>query len=83
MAGFGGGAPTALGPAWYLTPQTILALAVGCIGSTPWMARTARGLDLAEPAVAVGRAALVGALFVVSLLFIAASSYNPFIYFRF
>jgi len=83
MAGFGAGEPTALGVSWYLTPQTILALALGCVGSTPWIVRKARALDPGAPLAAFGRPVLVAGLFATSLLFIAASSYNPFIYFKF
>ena len=83
MAGFGVGAATVFDVRWYLTPQIIAAIALGCVGATPLMRRLGRALDLRRPAVAIGRAALVGGLFVASLLFIAASSYNPFIYFKF
>ena len=83
MAGFGMGAPTIFDPRWYLTPELLLALAIGCVGSAPLAASFARSLDARVPAVAAARAVLVAGLFAASLLFIAASSYNPFIYFKF
>jgi hypothetical protein len=83
MAGFGGGAPTVFDARWYLTPETLLALGLGVIGSTPLAARLGRSIDPRTPVAAVARAALVAGLFATSLLFIAASSYNPFIYFKF
>jgi len=83
MAGAAHAQPTAFDVRWYLTPQTLAALALGCIGSAPWTARTARSLDPAAPLAAFGRPVLVAVLFTASLLFIAASSYNPFIYFKF
>ncbi len=83
MAGVAGGAPTVFDARWYLTPETILAIGLGCVGSTPLAARLARTLDPRTRVAWVARAAMVTALFVCSLLFIAASSYNPFIYFKF
>ena len=83
MAGVGGGAPTVFDARWYLTPETVFALALGVVGSTPLAARLGRSLDPRTPIAAVARAAMVAALFAASVLFIAASSYNPFIYFKF
>jgi len=81
MAGAGIGAPTSLAPEWYLDPQTTMAIALGIVGSTPRVAEWARTLD-GRP-VAIGRPAVVALLLVVCTMFIAARSYNPFIYFRF
>jgi alginate O-acetyltransferase complex protein AlgI len=81
MAGFGAAAPTPFGPTWYLDPQTVLAILLGVAGSTPSVAALARRLD--ETPVTIGRPAVLVLLLVVCSLFIAARSYNPFIYFRF
>ena len=82
MAGFGGTAPTPYTVAFYLTPDVWLALAAGIVGSTPWL----QALDRREPRGmlidALSTASLV-ALFVASILHVAARTYNPFIYFRF
>jgi alginate O-acetyltransferase complex protein AlgI len=91
MVGLGVAAPTAYGVSWYLTPQMQLALAAGVIGSVPLVVNSARALD-ARMASTSGRTALAfdlarSAALVLLLaacaMFIAASSYNPFIYFRF
>ena len=81
MAGFGASTPAPIDAAWYLDRETVLAIAAGVIGSTPAVARTARSLETAAPAIA--RSLTVGALFAASVVFIAAHTYNPFIYFRF
>jgi alginate O-acetyltransferase complex protein AlgI len=81
MAGFGGGVPAPVDASWYLDRETILAIAAGVIGSTPAVAAAGRWLEGSAPAVA--RSVTVGALFAASVLFIAAHTYNPFIYFRF
>ena len=88
MAGATVAAPTPYTVWWYLTPELWLALAAGAIGSTPWVpalaARLARGqrppaawgVDL------LGTATLI-ALLALSIMSVAARTYNPFIYFRF
>ena len=88
MAGFGEAAPTPLTLAFYLTPETLLALACGIVGSVPivsacreWRDRSSQrwqafGLD------SVATAALMVVL-VASIMQVAANTYNPFIYFRF
>ena len=81
MAGWGVGAQSPLAPGWYLDPQTLLAIVLGLAGSTPTVARLARTVD-GRP-LTIGRPALVALLLVVCSMFIAARSYNPFIYFRF
>jgi hypothetical protein len=58
-----------------------MAIAAGIVGSTPKIAEWARTLD--DRPVAIGRPAVVALLLVVCTMFIAARSYNPFIYFRF
>jgi alginate O-acetyltransferase complex protein AlgI len=92
MAGFGTGAPAAFGAAWYLDAQTSLAMALGIAGSAPGVARLARRLDAGVSDAPAGAttflfgaaksAALVG-LLAACAMYIAASTYNPFIYFRF
>jgi alginate O-acetyltransferase complex protein AlgI len=90
MAGFAGALPTAYAPAWYLTPEVIVVLVAGVIGSTPIVALLGRWRDDAGAA-APGRAAAwdVAATAALTLVFVgaiartAAGTYNPFIYFRF
>jgi alginate O-acetyltransferase complex protein AlgI len=88
MFGFVTPDPTPFTLGYYLTPEVLLALAAGAIGSMPvipalgrWRAAIARtsaslGLDLASTA------ALMLVLF-ASIMQMAARTYNPFIYFRF
>jgi alginate O-acetyltransferase complex protein AlgI len=83
MAGLATPAPTAFDARWYLDPQTMLAMVAGAIGSGPFVVRAARSLESSGAAATFARAALVLALFCASVIFIAARSYNPFIYFRF
>ncbi len=45
MVGLAPGDPTAYSPGWYLTPELILALVVGVIGSTPIVPAMARRLS--------------------------------------
>jgi len=90
---FGGAAtaPAAYAPAWYLNREVLLALAAGIIGSTPvvpwiadrWLRIGSAGDErLAWLPSLVGAAALF-TLLAASLSMSAASTYNPFIYFRF
>jgi len=93
MVGFGPGLPTAYPPQWYLTPELLLALVVGVIGSTPIVPAVARRLAVPRetveapgtlgwlPSVAVTVA--LSALLFASMMLVAARTYNPFIYFRF
>jgi alginate O-acetyltransferase complex protein AlgI len=81
MAGLGGLVPAPVDASWYLDRETILAIAAGVIGSTPAVAAAGRWVEGSAPAIA--RSVAVGALFAASVLFIAAHTYNPFIYFRF
>jgi alginate O-acetyltransferase complex protein AlgI len=82
MAGLGAAAPTMYTVQWYLTPELWLALAAGTIGSAPWVpmlaARPARASWM-EPA----STGALAALLIASVMQMAASTYNPFIYFRF
>ena len=82
-------APTPYTVDWYLTPELWLALAAGAIGSAPlgpaivrWRTAADRDGALAFPRATLAVGAL-GALFVASILQIAARTYSPFIYFRF
>ena len=84
MTGFGPARPTPFAIAYYLDPKTVAAIVLGLIGSTPAPARLARRLAAtSEPARVLLEPVSVALLFAVSVMFIAASSYNPFIYFRF
>jgi len=90
MAGLGGHLPTPYSPAWYLTPQVLVTLLAGAIGSAPVIASLARWRDR-WAVIAPARSdawdfAVVAALLVVFVGAIAqsaAGTYNPFIYFRF
>jgi alginate O-acetyltransferase complex protein AlgI len=84
MAGFGSVRPTPFAIAYYLDPKTVAAIVLGLVGSTPWPAKLARRVvSSTAPALILLEPASVAVLFAVSVMFIAASSYNPFIYFRF
>jgi alginate O-acetyltransferase complex protein AlgI len=84
LAGLTAALPTPYTVAWYLTPELWLALAAGAIGSAPWVpalaARLGQGGSWRLPALST--AALM-TIFVLSILSMAARTYNPFIYFRF
>ncbi len=84
MAGLTGAAPTTYTVSWYLTPELWLALAAGAIGSSPWAPTLAARLEKANTwgMPLVNTAALL-ALLVLSVMSMAARTYNPFIYFRF
>ena len=77
-------APTPYSVWWYLTPELWLALAAGVIGSTPWVPALAARIDDGRgwSVPLVNTAALV-ALLLLSIMSMAARTYNPFIYFRF
>jgi alginate O-acetyltransferase complex protein AlgI len=84
MAGLTEAAPTPYRVAWYLTPELWLALVAGAIGSTPWVPALAARLDR-RPGWSLpllNTAALI-ALLLLSIMSVAARTYNPFIYFRF
>jgi alginate O-acetyltransferase complex protein AlgI len=84
--------PTATdrGISLYLDNEVIVALAIGCIGSTPVVrsmsAATLRKWAAAGPfgiAVNTYQLIVLATLFALSAAAAAAGSYNPFIYFRF
>jgi alginate O-acetyltransferase complex protein AlgI len=84
MAGMTIAAPTPYTVAWYLTPELWLALAAGTIGSAPWVPALAARIDDGRGSIVplLNTAALM-ALLVLSIMSMAARTYNPFIYFRF
>jgi alginate O-acetyltransferase complex protein AlgI len=84
MAGLTDAAPTVYTVAWYLTPELWLALVAGAIGSAPWVPALAARIDDRESwrVPLLNTAALI-ALLVLSIMSMAARTYNPFIYFRF
>jgi alginate O-acetyltransferase complex protein AlgI len=88
MAGMGGTEANPLRLTWYLNPETRLAIIAGILGSmplVPWAVQMADAVALTTRrwALEASATAALLAVFVASLLQIAARSYNPFIYFRF
>jgi alginate O-acetyltransferase complex protein AlgI len=93
MAGRPGALPTPYAPAYYLTPEVLLALAAGVIGSTPivpalarWRERVAArnaGPSVIGWSLDAAETVALGAVLVASMMQVAARTYNPFIYFRF
>jgi alginate O-acetyltransferase complex protein AlgI len=94
MAGFPEGTGVDYRLAMFLDTRVVLALVIGTLASTPllpkvkaWMAE----LPAQQPAsgeairrcLAVGSLVALCALFLVSSMFIAAGTYNPFLYFKF
>jgi alginate O-acetyltransferase complex protein AlgI len=89
MAGVGGHLSTPYSPAWYLTPQVLVTLLAGALGSTPAVASLTRWRDrtadtaLVRPAWDFATVAALLVVFVGAIAQSAAGTYNPFIYFRF
>ena len=92
MAGLGPARPTPYAVAWYLTPELWLALVAGAVGSipvVPALAAWREGLaarpehPLIPGAFDAAATAVLLLLLVVSVMQVAARTYNPFIYFRF
>jgi alginate O-acetyltransferase complex protein AlgI len=87
MAGATLAAPTLYTVWWYLTPEVWLALLAGAIGSAPWVPALAAWMAARRPDAAWGvslmSSATLVALLVLSIISVAARTYNPFIYFRF
>jgi alginate O-acetyltransferase complex protein AlgI len=90
MAGFSPAHPTAYGVTWYLTPELLLAIAAGVVGSAPvWPALASRWARPSPEGPRVGplssalTCAALAAIFAGCAMLIAAHTYNPFIYFRF
>jgi alginate O-acetyltransferase complex protein AlgI len=84
LVGLSAAAPTVYAPAWYLTPELMLAMAAGIVGATPVVHVLAdvqwSGMRRLQPAFV---SVTLIALFVASVMLVAARTYNPFIYFRF
>ena len=84
MAGWTTAAPTPYTVGWYLTPELWMALAAGALGSAPWVPALAARLEHANTwSVPLLNTAALMALLVLSIMSVAARTYNPFIYFRF
>jgi len=82
LGGWSTPSPTPFTVQWYLTREVALAIAAGVIGSMPWVPVLARRAERSIAMEAVATASLA-ALFVASIMQMAARTYNPFIYFRF
>jgi alginate O-acetyltransferase complex protein AlgI len=89
MAGLASPQPTPFLPGWYLTPEVVLALSIGIIGSLPigpwvtaWRERPARWV-VVDWGIAAASVVATGLILIGSIVQIAARTYNPFIYFRF
>ena len=84
LAGLVEAVPTPYTVAWHLTPELWLALAAGAIGSAPWVPALAARIDDGKGwSVPLLNTAALMALLVLSIMSMAARTYNPFIYFRF
>jgi len=84
LAGMNAAAATPYTVGWYLTPELWLALAAGAIGSTPWVpALAVRFNDDRSWSLPLLNTAALLTLLVLSIMSMAARTYNPFIYFRF
>jgi alginate O-acetyltransferase complex protein AlgI len=84
LGGMTAAAPTPYTVAWYLTPELWLALVAGAIGSAPWVPTLAARIDDGRSwGVPLLNTAALMALLVLSIMSMAARTYNPFIYFRF
>jgi alginate O-acetyltransferase complex protein AlgI len=84
LAGVTPAVPSPYTVAWFLTPELWLALAAGAIGSTPWVPALAARIDAGRGwAVPLLNTAALAALLMLSIMSVAARTYNPFIYFRF
>jgi len=94
MAGFAEGAGVEYHFAMFLDTRLELALIIGVAASTPilpkiktWIStlpdKRPNGGEALRRCLAVGSLAALCALFLVSSMFIAAGTYNPFLYFKF
>jgi alginate O-acetyltransferase complex protein AlgI len=84
LAGLTIATPTPYTVSWYLTPELLLALAAGAVGSAPWVPALAAHLDDGRNrTLPLLNNAVLMALLVLSIMSMAARTYNPFIYFRF
>ena len=90
LAGFGPGDPGRTPVAEFLDPFVAFMLVVGIVFATPLARRVGRWRDEASAIAGLqGKVALaldmgwIGVVFFLSTAFLAAGTYNPFIYFRF
>jgi alginate O-acetyltransferase complex protein AlgI len=94
MAGLGEGTGLDYRLAMFLDTRVILAISIGILASTPvlprfkvWMialpAQRPEGGETLRRCAAVGSLVAMIALFLASSMFIAAGTYNPFLYFKF
>jgi alginate O-acetyltransferase complex protein AlgI len=91
MAGFPGRAAAQVDPRTFLTNEMLIVIAVGIVGSLPWLrtlrhaadAADARATRLAAGLLNFGGVVAVLVIFVASAAKLAAGTHNPFIYFRF
>ncbi len=84
LGGLTAAAPTPYTVAWHLTPELWLALVAGAIGSAPWVPALAARMDEDRHwSVPLLNTAVLMALLGLSIMSMAARTYNPFIYFRF
>jgi alginate O-acetyltransferase complex protein AlgI len=92
MAGMAPGDHTPYAASWYLTPELVMAVAAGLIGSAPvvpmlsrWAAtpRSGDAVPALSGAWAAGTVLAVGVLLGLSLTQVALGAFTPFIYFRF
>ena len=85
MLGIGSASATAVRPIYFLTIEVQIALIVGIIlGLRPFQSQVARLGPLMSATVARGPQSVFQlAVLALALLYVAAGTYNPFIYFRF
>jgi alginate O-acetyltransferase complex protein AlgI len=95
MAGFAQGSRLEHHLSLYVDTEILIALAVGVLASTPVLPRVMRGLTYRRKALqlvsrpgfdtlrAVGETVALMLVFLMSLSWMAAGTYNPFLYFRF
>jgi alginate O-acetyltransferase complex protein AlgI len=75
---------TALSVSFYLSPMTIFMLCLAAVASTPVLKRLPNFFKFANTLkMKLITSALILVLFFICIVFVTASSYNPFIYFRF
>jgi alginate O-acetyltransferase complex protein AlgI len=90
MAGLQGAVRPPFGVGFFLDPLVAVGLAAGLVGAGPWMGEAGRRLLATRPsrpgpryALDAGITMAFALVFLAATLFIASSSYSPFIYFRF
>jgi alginate O-acetyltransferase complex protein AlgI len=95
LAGFAHGSRLEHHLSLYLNAELVIALAVGAIASTPALPYLVRGLRHKRKTLplarrrdfdtlsSIGEVALLTVVFLISLSWMAAGTYNPFLYFRF